>query len=176
MKRRIYILMIALSLLACGETEEKLRTKIENLENEIYSTNAFDATKTESLLKLYESFTERFPQSSNTASYLMKAGDLAMRLNKGDLAIEYFTRLHDEYPDDPKAPQSLFLKGFVYETILGDLDKARIFYESYISKYPNDVMVESAYFLLENLGKSDEEIIKMLQESEEAKLNEVENQ
>jgi outer membrane protein assembly factor BamD (BamD/ComL family) len=166
MKKLIFILSIFF-LISCGESETKLKQNIGELEDEIYNTTAFDASKTESLLELYIKFTDKFPQNADAPEYLMKAGDLAMRLNKGELAIEYFTRLGEEYPNDAKAPQSVFLKGFVYENLLGDLDKARSQYEIYISKYPNDVMIESAYFLLENLGKTDEELILMLQQKEE---------
>mgnify|MGYP003453067237 FL=1 len=39
-----------------------------------------------------------------------------------------------------------------------------MYYKDYLAKYPNDEFSESAKFLLDNLGKSEEELKKMLEE------------
>jgi TolA-binding protein len=43
------------------------------------------------------------------------------------------------------------------------LDKAKAVYEEFLRKYPEDEFAGSAQFLLDNLGKSDDELLEALQ-------------
>ena len=65
-----------------------------------------------------------------------------------------------EYPNYEKASTCLFLQGFVYETQENDNAKAQNIYQEFISKYPNHSLIEDAKFSLNNLDKTDEEIIR----------------
>ena len=68
------------------------------------------------------------------------------------------------FPGSRQSGFSLFLKAFTYDNDLKDFKKAGTFYNEFLTKYPNNEFTESAKFLLENLGKSEEELKKMLEE------------
>jgi TolA-binding protein len=51
-----------------------------------------------------------------------------------------------------------------YDNDLKDFAKAGKYYNEFLTKYPNNDFTESAKFLLENLGKSEEELKKILDE------------
>ena len=53
----------------------------------------------------------------------------------------------------------MFLKAFTYDNDLKKVEEARVLYNEFLKKYPNDEFADDTKFLLENLGKDDEEII-----------------
>jgi tetratricopeptide (TPR) repeat protein len=82
-------------------------------------------------------------------------------LSKNDFkgAIEAYEKLLEIYPDDPNNYKPLFMIGFNYSEYLNDHDKARPYFQKVVDDYPNSDLVVSAKFMLENMGKSPEEII-----------------
>ena len=62
----------------------------------------------------------------------------------------------------------LFFKGFVYENMLKDLDKARETYLQFIEKYPKDDFADDAQMALLNLGKTPEMLIKEFEARQKA--------
>lgn len=97
------------------------------------------------------------------AEYLHKGAETARSLQTIDKAILLYDWIIDRYPDHPRAAQSLFLKAFTLDNNLKNYDEARTLYEEFLKKYPENEFVASAQFLLENLGKSDEELLETLQ-------------
>jgi len=65
----------------------------------------------------------------------------------------------------------MFLKAFTLDSEMQQFDKAKALYEEFIAKHPQDEFADDTKFLLENLGKSDEEIIKQFEE-QQAKMKE----
>jgi TolA-binding protein len=100
---------------------------------------------------------------------LFKAGDLAMNLGMGQKAISFFDRILKDYPDFEKVPQSLFLKGYIYENEIGDLNTAKKIYEDFLQKYPDDEFADDAEVSIKNLGKSPEELIKEFEQNSKQK-------
>jgi TolA-binding protein len=97
------------------------------------------------------------------AEYLHKGAETARSLQTIDKAILLYDWIIERYPDHPRAAQSLFLKAFTLDNNLKNYDEARALYEEFLKKYPENEFVASAQFLLENLGKSDEELLETLQ-------------
>jgi TolA-binding protein len=87
-----------------------------------------------------------------------------MNLLDPNKAIQIFDRILNEYPKFQKIPHCLFLKGFIYENELKNLDKARQIYQEFLMKYPNHEFADDVQISLDNLGKSPEELIKEFQE------------
>jgi len=79
-------------------------------------------------------------------------------------AVNLYDRIYTQYPNYEKAAQALFLKAFTYDNDLNDKGTARALYEEFLKKYPNDDFADDTQFLLNNLGKNDEEIIKGFKE------------
>jgi TolA-binding protein len=84
-------------------------------------------------------------------------------------AIRFYDRILNDFPDYRKAPEALFLKGYVYENNLGRLDKAKEIYEAFIAKYPTNEFADDAEVSLKYLGKSPEELIEIFQSSDSTK-------
>jgi len=91
-----------------------------------------------------------------------------MNLKMPQKAIQVFDRVLKNYPDYEKAAQCLFLKGYVYENEIGDLNTAKAIYKDFIAKYPDDEFADDAAVSIQNLGKSPEELIKEFEEKSKA--------
>lgn len=105
---------------------------------------------------------------SMAVEHLHKAAEAARNLRAYDRAIDLFNWIIDKFPTHKRASQALFLKAFTYDNDLNDTAKARKYYREFIVKYPDDDFADDAQFLLENLGKSDDELLRELQRKAEA--------
>ncbi len=99
------------------------------------------------------------PDDSQSPVLLHKAGEVARSIRAYNKALEIYDWIYEKYPDYEKAPQALFLKAFTLDNDLKRFDEAKVLYEEFLQKYPNDDFADDTQFLLENLGKDDEEII-----------------
>ena len=104
------------------------------------------------------------PTIPNGPEYLHRAAETARTLRDIPRAIGIYDWIIDKFPSSKRASTSLFLKAFTYDNDLKDFDKAGKYYHEFLAKYPNDEFAESAKFLLDNLGKSEEELKKMLEQ------------
>lgn len=151
---------------ACSNPQNDRKAAIKALEDELYSdeTKMVDRAKANELISTYVAFVDEFPNDAGSPEILFKAGDMAMNLNQGRRAIEIFDRIIQNYPDFGKTPQCLFLKGYIYENDLGDLEKAKMIYEEFLQKYPDDEFADDAEISIQNLGKTPEELIREFEE------------
>ena len=78
----------------------------------------------------------------------------------GAQAIQYFHRVNNDFVNYEKAPLSMFLEAFVYETQLFDTQKAGEIYKEFIVKYPKHELADDAQASINNLGKTPEELVK----------------
>jgi tetratricopeptide (TPR) repeat protein len=97
------------------------------------------------------------------------AAESARTIRNPEKAIELFDWLVAQYPQHPRGITALFLKGFVIDNDLKDYTRAGEVYNEFLAKHPTHEFAESAKFMLQNLGKSDEELIKMLEEKNKGK-------
>jgi tetratricopeptide (TPR) repeat protein len=166
-KYRILILMILLSVFMaqCGKDP---KAKIQAIEKEI---SAEDFTMDEKgiqtaneLIQAYLEFAENYKDSPEAPDYLYKAADLSLNINQSKQSLDLYNRIIYQYPDYRKAPECLFLMGYIYENYMQELGKAKEIYESFLAKYPNHDFADDAKASLENLGKSPEELIRSFEE------------
>ena len=104
------------------------------------------------------------PTIPNAPEYLHRAAETARTLRDIPKAITLYDWIIEQYPNHPRGATSLFLKAFTFDNDLKDFENAKKYYDEFLKKYPNNEFAESAQFLLENLGKSEEELGKMLEE------------
>lgn len=171
MKTRIVYYLAAFLILtatACqsgGEqqTEEKLplTEQIKALEDKLFSEmNAFDATDADLLIKLYKQAAKESEDKDIAAEYWFRAADLMMYHADPLETIGIYDHILTDYPEHEKAPMSLFLKAFVYDTRMGDSAMAHKYYDEFIARYPDDDFALDASLAIQNLGKSIEDLIK----------------
>ena len=79
-------------------------------------------------------------------------------------AINIADVLVEKYPDFEMTPMAMFIKGFVYENMIGDLQNAEMTYRHFIEKYPNNPMVEDVEASIKNIGIPLDELIKTFEQ------------
>ncbi len=161
-KKIIPIVLITLLFVSCGPTKIQDKENIDVFESELFSQTSgmIDKNKANEIVDLYIAYAEKYPEDSLSSEYLFKAADISMNMNLPTKAINLYKRIRAEYPDFRKAPECLFLTGYIYENYLGNLDEARVIYQEFIDKYPENDFADDAIISIENLGKSPEELIK----------------
>jgi len=100
---------------------------------------------------------------------LYKAAEVAKSIRSVGKALSLYDWILEKYPNFEKAPTTLFIKGFLIENELGNDALAKEVYEEFLQKYPDNDLVDDVNFLLENIGKSDEEISKMIEAKQQSK-------
>jgi len=167
MKKLLYLFLLTGFIGCGGEVKEGDMSKSErlevilDLENKAYGdVEKFDTTTALALVNNYVKFASENPDDELAPEYLFKAGELCMAMHKPELAIQYLDDIIGNYPEFDKSPHCMFLKGFIYEDQLHDLEKARESYEAFIKQYPDHDMTDAAKFSIKNLGKSPEQLIR----------------
>ena len=162
LRNSLLMLFMLAAVISCGPTSEQDASKIKAAEDELFSAKEgfVDKEKALKLVDMYITYADTYPQDSMAVKYLFKAAEFCLNLAEGQRAIAYYNRVINEYPDFRKVPECLFLKGYVYENYLGDLDKAKATYLEFIERYPDNEFADDAQVSIQNLGKSPEELIK----------------
>lgn len=166
MKRIFVLLSLALMLLSCGEKMSV--EKINELESKVFAKDAvLSSENVIQLVDAYLLFAKQNPNDQQTPEFLFKALDVAVGINAEgpQKAINIADVLIEKYPDFEMTPMAMFIKGFVYENMIGDLQNAEMTYRHFIEKYPNNPMVEDVKSTLENLGLTPEELIRKFEEA-----------
>lgn len=65
--------------------------------------------------------------------------------------IQYYRDIVNQYPTDASAPKALFMIGFTYAEDLRDFVQARRTFDELIRKYPDNEIVESARWMMDNM-------------------------
>jgi tol-pal system protein YbgF len=153
MKSVLLSIIIAFVFIGCSKPSAE----------EMYNKGV-DAEKTEqydSAIDTYRELIKTYPDSSRTPEAYYAVGKILL-YNKRSFneAIQTFRQLISKFPNHATSPNALFRIGYTYHNELKNIDSARIVYEEFIRSYPSDVLVESAKFELENLGKDPDQILK----------------
>lgn len=141
---------------------QPLEARIESLANRMYndSLGRVDFRIANDYMTSGELYALIMPNSPEAVNFLAKAGETARSIRNFPKALEYYNLISEKYPDSDKAPQAMFLRAFTLDNDLKKPEEARPIYEAFLQKYPNDDFADDTKFLLENLGKSDDEIIE----------------
>ncbi|HOK38016.1 MAG: tetratricopeptide repeat protein [Bacteroidales bacterium] len=169
-KSVIYGLLLFFLLVACkGKNKEqyekaKAEKEIAETESLLYETEEPNAELAKKIIGLYVAYADKYVDSENTPKYLFKASEIAMNFNQPNNSIRYLTRIEENYPKFDKYPEVIFLKAFVYENYLKQLDKAEFYYKKFLEEYPDHKLAESAKSALMFLGMTDEQLIELFTE------------
>lgn len=143
-----------------------LAAKIGELRNQIYNqkSNSFDKKVAAQYVNYCEQYATVAPDDPQAVQFLFQAGETARSIQAYDKALAIYDNIYNKFSSNPKAAQALFLKAFTLDNDMNQPEKARSIYTDFMTKYPNDEFADDTKFLLENLGKSDEEIIKRFEQ------------
>ncbi len=170
MRKLFTLALIGLLFQACDPVPG-LQKKLIDLDKSMGGANVTDKAKAAEFIKTSEKLAA-LVEKSNPDQYvdvLLKAAGLAKTVENPQKSIELYTRIANGLPQHKKAPTALFMIGFVQENDLGDLEKAKATYESFLQKYPNDPdFTDDAQNAIKMLGKSPDEIVKEFEKQEQA--------
>jgi outer membrane protein assembly factor BamD (BamD/ComL family) len=134
--------------------------QIKKLETEMHSTVEMNNVTAGLAIKAYSDYAGSFPNDSLTPDYLFKAGEIATATQQYPQALNYYKTITEKYPKFKYSKESLFLQAFLLDNYLNDDAKAKVIYEEVITKYPTSPYARDAKAAINNLGKTDEELIK----------------
>ncbi len=127
------------------------------------SANTYDKEKAFNYVDACEAYALVLPQSDKAPEFLFSAAQTSKLLQTYDKCISLFDWIIEKYPSHMKAENSAFMKGFLFDNDLKDTALARKFYLEFIQKFPKSEFVDDAQMLINNLGKTEEEILEELQ-------------
>ncbi len=160
---KITFYLLILTLFAACQTDtgkSKMEASIKTLQQEVGAAATPSPEKLIALQNALIQYADAFPEDSLSAAYLSKAGETARALQQFDKVLEISEKIEKSYPDSRAAAGAMFMKAFTLDNDLKRYNEAKLAYEAFLKKYPNDEFADDAQFLLNNLGKSPEEIIK----------------
>lgn len=110
-----------------------------------------------------EAYALVYPNAPDAPNQLYKAAEIAKTIQTFPKLLSIYDWVIEKYPNYDKTPTMYFLKGFVLENDLKNDAEAKKVYEQFIAKFPKHELRDDIDFLLEHLGKSDEEIRKIIE-------------
>lgn len=111
-----------------------------------------------------KAFIKNYPDNEHIETVMELSAKGAEGIGKKDEAIEILHKMMHEFGTSDKAVVYMYNKARILETIPGKENNAKAAYEEMILKYPDSQLAKDTRFYLDNyFGKSDEEIIQMLE-------------
>ncbi len=176
MKKIQYFILSIFSVFiaSCGNEEKPVEEKtsiatnqkvelvnqINSLESEMHGSMQLDNSKAGAAIKAYSEYAKNYANDSITPDYLFKAAEIATAIHQYPQALKYYSTITEKYPNYKLVQESLFLQGALLDNYINDDAKARVIYEQLILKYPQSSYANDAKAAINNLGKTDEELIK----------------
>ena len=171
------VTFIAVLAVSCGNDEaaskledakivdpkSHLLTSIAGIEKKMHSSPQIDNIIAGQALQLYFEYTTNYPTDPATPDYLFKSGEIATAIQQYPQAYSYYKTICEKHPSYKLIEQSYFLLASVLDNYLNEDEKARKVYTQLINLFPNSKYVNDAKAAINNLGKSDEELIKEFQ-------------
>ena len=158
-KKILVVLVAGVVLFAACQSKGKLNTQIAEAEKQVFES--YNAEVMGHLVALYQNYAKAYPKDSLAVEYLLRATGINMRLGKGVEALANLDAVINKYPDNQKVAECYFLKGFVYEDVLHDIESAKNAYYEFVSLFPKHELALTASVAIAILesGKSDDELV-----------------
>lgn len=134
----------------------------KRLDNILLKANAVNMLDAENAIKAFYEFSSNCKTDTLAPVFLIKAGQVAQSIRKFTQAQSFFTKCIDEFPKFKSRGAAMFLLAQLYDdpAILNNESEARTLYHQIIREYPQSSYANDAKACIQNLGKSDEELVK----------------
>lgn len=137
---------------------------INAIETKLKNSTTIDTYNANLAITAYSKFAGHYPNDTLSPVFLFKAGNMAMSSEQYQRAISIYDNILAKYPSFRQIPDCIFVEGFIYDDYLKDTAKAHVKYSEVVSKYPNTILAQNASAAINDLGKSNEEIMKEFDE------------
>ena len=123
------------------------------------SQNIADA---ENALKAFNSFASFCKKDTLAAIFLVKGGQVAQSIRNFTQAKAMWEQCIINFPQSKNRSVAMFLLAQLYDdaTMLNNEEEAKKLYEQIIKEYPKSALATDAKTCLNNLGKSDEQLVQ----------------
>ncbi len=169
--RFLGLLFVSAVLFSCGSDKQEqkegkldvrtiLLEQIKTFEKELYVAEKLDPIKADMAISTYSEFIEKFPDDSLTPDFLFKAGEVATANIQYKQAVGYYKSLANRFPDYKYKEEAYYLQAHIWDNFLNNDDSARVIYEAVIQKFPASHYAQDAKAAIQNLGKTDEQLIE----------------
>lgn len=152
------LMAVAVLLIACTAepTPDELLADIRQLETELQSLDAPAeeervGTTVEQILAKSRAFVEAYPRDTAAATVLFRAANVAHGAQRYAEATELWARVVADYPGFERAPDALFLQGFMADQDMGEAETAERHYEAFLQAYPEHPLARDVALLLQML-------------------------
>ena len=153
-------IIFSLFLVSCSPSRDEMMSKIAKMETDMKTAQKVDSNAVTELLSAYQNFASKYAKDSLAPDYLYKAAGLAVGFNRGIQAIDLYETIIHNYPEYKRVPECFFMEAFTYENVIKNIGKANEYYNKFLAKYPNHVLVKDAEAAIKYLGKSPEEMVR----------------
>jgi TolA-binding protein len=136
------------------------REKINSLHYEFLNTN--DLVKANKLIDEYQKYFTEYKSDTLNINFLYNKAVTEFSINKFSEAVSTIDTLLFNYSSKHLRAESMMFKAFIYENRLKQYQKAEKTYQNIIRYFPGTEYAKSAEINLNNLGKTDEELLKEL--------------
>jgi len=162
-KSIIVLSMVAMVLFStCQLKKEKITAQIKEAEKQLETD--YSQGKMQQLVALYQEYAKTFPKDSTTAEYLFRSANMNMKLRKGNEALADLNIIISKYPSYSLLPECYFLKGFIYEDVLYDIENAKNAYYEFVAAFPSHGLAIQASMAIALLDKSEDEVNTMFRD------------
>jgi hypothetical protein len=161
MKKILLAVLVSVTFFACKSAKEKSKEQIKIAEKTLMSskTGKLNDELATNLIGAYINYADAYPKDSITPDYLFKAAEVSVAIKQTEQGINLYKRVADKYIKYNRAPEACFVQGFVYDTELHDYFRAAIAYKVFLERYPKHQLAESAQASIDNLDKTDAELM-----------------
>ena len=145
-----------------AEVKDERQLSLDSIaafEKDLHSELEMDLEKADKMIALYLNFSNTYRQDSLTPEYLFRAAEIAMNADRPIDACAYLYRIDSQYKDFDKMPAVIYMLGFVNENMLGDLNSAEVYYNRFLSEYPDHARAGEVRIMLENMHYDDLELV-----------------
>lgn len=180
--KSVFLIAIIFSMISCGNEEKPVNQEpkplsrqmfldqIKKQESEMHKSMTLDPNVASVAVMAYDNFVTHFPNDSLTPDFLFKAAEISTANQQYNQALTYYKTITTKYPNYKLVPESLYLQGYLLDNFLNEDAKAKVIYEEVIAKYPALSYASDAKAAINNLGKTDEELIKEFQKKNKRKF------
>lgn len=133
------------------------------------TVKGFSETSAHAYVDACEAFALALPKDPEAPEYINKAAEISNALKTYEKSFSLYDWLSSKYPEHKRGQMALFMKAFLFDESLKDVENAKKYYQEFITKFPNHEFAKQAQLLMENLGKSQDEVLKNLQEKAKVK-------
>jgi TolA-binding protein len=134
----------------------------KRLDDILLKATTVNNSDAENAIKAFYDFATNCKADTLAPVFLIKAGQVAQSIKRYTQAQSFFTKCIDEFPKFKSRGAAMFLLAQLYDdpAILNNESEARTLYHQIIREYPQTSYANDAKACIQNLGKSDEELVK----------------